>query len=311
MKFLENIPLASKTWFRTGGNAKFYCEPENENDFVAAISFAKEKHLEIFVLGSGANILISDAGFKGLVMKPMNTNLVINETESILAGAGVEMDELINYCLNHNLLGLEEFSGIPGTVGGSVYINLHYFEFYLSNFITSAKVINFDDLKIQEVGIDWFEYGYDRSKLMDKKHFLIECEFKVKPSSDLEAAFAKGRKVEIIRHRNNKYPTQRTCGSFFANFDPKDITLEINGRKMIFTAYYLDQLGIKGTLKSGKAFVSSKHANMIETMEGATSQDVINLAREMQRLVKEKYGILPQPECQLVGFDEYPLFQVN
>jgi len=136
---------------------------------------------------------------------------------------------------------------------------------------------------------------------------LFDAVFKLKKVDDLKTAFAKGRSVEIIRHRENKYPVKRTCGSFFQNFSPEEINFEINGEKQIHIAYYLDKLGIKGELSVGGAVVSSKHANMIVNNGSATSGDIVTLAKEMQNLVKENYGIVPKPECQLIGFDKNPL----
>src|SRR5690606_7761801 len=98
-----------------------------------------------------------------------------------------------------------------------------------------------------------------------------------------------------------------TCGSFFRNFLPHEVTLEIHDKKIIFVAYYLDKIGIKGSLQKGGALVSRQHANMIVNTGNATSSDVIAIALEMQKLVYEQFGIIPQPECQLVGFKEYPL----
>src|SRR5215472_6897260 len=119
-----NVPLANKNWFATGGPARFYCEPTTAEQFQQAIIYANTNQLDIFILGQGANILISDDGFDGLVIRPMLTTIatITKDTTTALvkADAGVTMPHLIDYCLENNLLGLEEFSGIPGTVGGSV-----------------------------------------------------------------------------------------------------------------------------------------------------------------------------------------------
>jgi len=93
-----------------------------------------------------------------------------------------------------------------------------------------------------------------------------------------------------------------TCGSFFRNFHENEVPFLINGKKMLFVAYYLDKLGIKGELAVGNAVVSHQHVNMLVTRTGATSADVINLAKTMQAMVKEKFGIVPHAECRLVGF---------
>ncbi len=300
----ENISLKNKNWFKTGGNSKYFCQPQTTQDFVKTIEFANKNNLDIFVLGNGANLLISDAGFNGLTINPKLLNLTVNKTNNniVTAGAGVEIQDLINVCLDNNLLGLEDFSNIPGSIGGAVYINIHFFEKFLSNYLISAEIINNRTGKIKTVEKDWFNFSYDKSKLQKKEHFLITASFKLTKSSDLETAYAKGRRDEIIRYRQRQYPTKNTCGSFFRNFYPEEVNLEINGKKMIFVAYYLDKLGIKGNLKVGGAQVSFQHANMIVTDETATSADIINLVKKIQEQMLSTYQITPIPECQLIGF---------
>lgn len=310
----HNIPLADKNWFKTGGCARFYAEPTTAQELQAAVVFAQQFNLPIFMLGEGANILISDHGFDGLVIKPalktISHRIINDDTAEVTAEAGVSMANLIDYCLAQNLLGLEEFSGIPGTVGGSVYINLHYFEFLLAQFLVTAQVLNRTTNAIEVVDNAWFNFGYDESKLHAEEYYLVNATFCVRGGSDLEIAFAKGRQKEIIRHRASRYPTKNTCGSFFRNFHDHEVTLESNGKKMIYVAYYLDKIGVKGQLSIGNAIVSYQHANMLVNKGNATSSDLIQVARRMQELVHEQYGIVPQPECRLVGFSEYPLHKI-
>ena len=309
-----NVPLADKNWFGTGGAARFYCEPTTTQQFQDAIIYASTHNLDIFILGQGANILISDEGFDGLVIRPSLTNITLMPTDNddimhIKADAGATMPHLIDYSLDNNLIGLEEFSGIPGTVGGSVYINLHYFEFLLAHFLVSAEVIHKKNGTLQTVDAEWFNFGYNDSQLHKKDYFLVNATFKLRNATDEQAAFAKGRKQEIIRHRAHRYPQVRTCGSFFRNFLAHEVTLEIDKKKIIFVAYYLDKIGVKGALRNGNAIVSHQHANMIVNLGDATSNDIITLAYEMQKLVLDKFNIVPQPECQLIGFKKYPLLQ--
>ena len=135
----------------------------------------------------------------------------------------------------------------------------------------------------------------------------MSATFKLKKISEKETAFALGRKKEIIRHRAARYPQKGTCGSFFRNFHEGEVTLESNDKKMIYVAYYLDKIGVKGALQVGYAIVSHQHANMIVNQGNATSKDIIEVARKMQMLVKDKFDIIPHPECRLIGFKKYPL----
>jgi len=312
IQILHNIPLADKNWFQTGGAAQHYAQPTNARQFAQALDYARMHDLDIFVLGQGANILISDDGFDGLVIRPNLNEISFTHKDDhtlVTAGAGVTIADLIVFCLNNNIVGLEEFAGIPGTVGGSIYINLHYFEFLLEQFLVSAHVIQKNSGIIHAVNPDWFNFGYNQSTLMQCNHYLVSATFKLKKVSDIAAAYAKGRRVEIIRHREKRYPSTFTCGSFFRNFLEDEVTLMSNNKKMIHVAYYLDKIGVKGQLCVGGAIVSYQHANMLVNKGAATSTDIIMLARRMQELVQEHYDIIPQPECQLIGFKHYPLLR--
>lgn len=307
----ENVSLRDKNWFNTGGNARYYATPTTSNEFQYAVEFAQNNKLAICMLGQGANMLINDESFDGLIIQPsLNaiSHIVLNDHEILVqAQTNVSMDILIEYCLAHNILGLEEFSGIPGTVGGSVYINLHYFQFLLSQFLVSAQVLEKKSTQILDVDNAWFNFGYNYSTLHQAEHYLLNATFLLKNASNHEIAFAKGRRTEIIRHRISRYPNKNTCGSFFRNFYDHEVSLISNGKKVIFVAYYLDKIGVKGQLQHGDAIVSYQHANMIVNQGNATSSDIINVARNMQQLVREHFGITPQPECRLIGFKEYPL----
>lgn len=307
----QDVSLHDKNWFGTGGHARFFSTPTNIDQFVQVLDWAGQMQCPIHVLGQGANTLISDQGFDGLIIIPKLTQINITDLDDqyclVQAGSGVPVADLITYCLDNSMVGLEEFSGIPGTVGGSIYNNLHYFEFSFSDFLYDARVIKKSTGVVTAVDQTWLAMGYDHSKLHEKTDFVIDATFKLKKVSQLEAAYAKGRRAEIIRHRAKRYPTVRTCGCFFRNFHEHEICNPINCKKLVYVAYYLDSVGVKGNLRIGNACVSHQHANMIVTLDKATSADIIAVARTMQEKVIEKFGLLPQPECELVGFEQYPL----
>ncbi|MFH1831289.1 MAG: UDP-N-acetylmuramate dehydrogenase [bacterium] len=303
----QNVPLSDKNWFRVGGAARYFVEPKTEQEFGEILRYAHAHGLKTVLIGDGANSLVSDAGFDGLVIRPAIKDITFDGQDSVMCGAGVLVQDLIDTCLDRNLVGLEEFSGIPGSVGGSVFINIHYFSGFFGDFIVGARVIDKDTGISISVDKAWFDFGYDTSKLCDGQYYVTQATFKLKKTDDLGGAYAKGARDQIIRHRNSRYPTERTCGSFFRNFHDHEITHLVNGKKLPFTAYYLDKIGVKGSLCVGKACVSHKHANMIVTSPGATAQDVIDLARKMQELVYKEFGMIPQAECQFIGFDGYPL----
>lgn len=306
------VPLADKNWFRTGGPAAYFCEPACAQELQDAVKFAREHARPITLLGKGANTLISDEGIDGVVIRSQLTEITFRDGGDaiafVTAEAGVSLDDLITYCFANNMLGLEEFSGIPGTVGGAVYINLHYFEFLLSHFLTGATVLDLQSGQLLEVDTNWFAFGYNISTLHKGEHVLIDATFRVyKADNANDLFYAQGRRDEMIRHREKRYPSRNTCGSFFRNFHEDEVAHEVNGRKAIWVAYYLDKIGVKGELRVGDAMVSHQHANMIINCGSATTSDIIGVARTMQELVYQEFGITPQPECRLVGFKEYPL----
>lgn len=307
----EDVSLKDKVWFRTGGNARYFCEPLTVQEFQEAFQFAHTHNLQVFVLGHGANVLVSDEGFDGLIIHPKKGSLSMSEHSDdfalVTADAGVLMEEAIKFTLDNGLTGFEVFSSIPGSIGGSAFINLHYFDALMSHFLVHAQVIERETGKLLTVDNAWFEFGYNQSKLMERKHILINATFKLKKSTDVEVAFARGRSMEISRHRLSRYPHAYTCGSFFRNFHPDEVTLVKNGKKIIWVAYYLDKIGVKGALSVGGVQVSYQHANMLVSSDQATSTDIVNLARTMQEMVKAEFGIIPQPECIFVGFKEHPL----
>lgn len=306
MLIQQNVPLHDKNWFGTGGAAAYFAAPENAEQFQEAILFAGEQNLPITLIGEGANCLISDAGISGLVIQPKLNKIVFHDDTLVTAQAGVSLEALIKACLEHGLTGLEEFSGIPGTVGGSVYINIHYFEFLLSHFLLRARVMEKTTGDILQVDNAWFAFGYNKSKLQYAPYYLLDATFALKKSDSLSVAYAQGRSAEIIRHRKARYPNAGTCGSFFRNFLPHELTSP-EKQPVIYVAYYLDKLGFKGHLRMGGASVSHQHANMIVNTGSATSSDIILLARTMQEAVKEHFGLTPKPECRLLGFESYPL----
>ncbi len=308
---IPSVSLADKNWFKTGGSASYFAEPRNPAEFQLALNEALAHDLPVSLIGEGANMLVNDSGVNGLVIRPQLKNIssakLDKENSLVTAGAGVSFGELIKWCLDNNLIGLEEFSGIPGSVGGAVFINIHYFEFLLGQFLTGAQVIEKATGKLIAVDMSWFQFGYNTSRLHEGKHYLLTATFKLKNVSTELAHHARGRSEEMIRHRAKRYPTSHTCGSFFRNFTAQEVAH--TSKKLIFVAYYLDKIGIKGELTIGGAQVSHQHANMIVNRGTATTSDIITLARTMQQLVYDEFGMLPQPECRLIGFQEYPLLK--
>ena len=302
MRIERNVKLSPFTHFKIGGKAKFFCEPKTSKDFKKAFQFAKNENLPTFVMGQGANILVSDKGFQGLVVRPKNNQTTIKKN-IVTAEAGATMEAVIKKSLKTNLIGLEDFSGIPSSIGGALYINLHYFDALIEDFLDSALVFNQKTLKTKVVKKPWFKFSYDDSKLKTDKNFiLLEANFKLKEVSNDKKHEAIGKSKEIIRTRNRRYPNEPSVGSIFQNLSEKDQKKhELPTRSV---AYLIDSCGLKG-VKEGDAQVSPKHANMIVNTGKAKSKDVLKLADLIRKKVKRKFGVDLLFEAELVGNNEH------
>jgi len=308
----RNVNLADKNWFGTGGKAEFFAEPVTVEQMIFCLQWARDNNQTITCIGLGANILIADTGISGLVIRPafrLITAVDDNNTDVLVSvGSGYSMHNLIDWCFENNIIGLHEFSGIPSSVGGAIYINLHFFQFLIEQFVVSAIIIDKDGT-ILTVDRTWFLFKYNYSRLHEKEYYLVEVTFRLLKVDSKTVAYHKGRADEIKRYRAHRYPTKNTCGSFFRNFLPDEVSLEINGKKAIWAAYYLDQVGVKGAVKYGGAIVSFQHANMIvaDPVLNPTSADIIACARECQKRVFDEYCLILVPECEFFGFSDYPL----
>ncbi|MBL4587828.1 UDP-N-acetylmuramate dehydrogenase [Candidatus Babeliales bacterium] len=304
----KQVPLDNKNWFRTGGKAEYFIEAKSIVDIKSAIRWANNNTIPITIIGHGANILISDDGIQGLVVI-VDLQSINHQNNILTVDAGVSVDQTINYALNHNLGGLEFFTSIPGSIGGATCMNIHYFDALLSDYIQTIQMIDLDSTEIIEVDRSWSNFGYNQSKFLSKKYLIISVTLKLNILTDIKTAYAQGRSDEIRRQRSRRYPPARTCGSFFQNFSTDEYKHANGSTKIPHVAYYLESVGVKGQLSSGKASVFSLHANMLTTEEGATSNDICTLARMMQEKVDKKFGLWPKPECQILGFKQSPFIK--
>ena len=299
MQIRKNVLLKNYSGYKIGGPADFFCEPKSKKELLTAIDFSIKKNIPIYVLGGGFNVLISDDGFRGLIIKPKINSLTIKKNE-VIAGAGVELSRVIKFSLKNGLVGLEEFSGIPGVVGGALYMNIHYYKALLNNFVEWIECVDneLNSYLIKAKNKDW---QYEFSQIQKNKFIVVRACFKLKKVDYKEKWKTIGKSEEIIRTRFYKYPKESSAGSVFQNIDIK----KFYGAPAISAAHYIDRLGMKGT-KVGGAEISGRHANMIVNKGGATAKDVIKLASLVKKRVKNKFGIELKPEIQFIGFKKNP-----
>lgn len=306
-KIQRNVILAPFTTFKIGGHANYFLEAHTEDELIQALDWTKKNNIPYFILGGGSNILISDKGFDGLIIRlSMNNYIISNST--IDADAGVFLSTLVSVSLKNSLTGLEWAAGIPGTIGGAVRGNAGAHGHSISEFVKTVRAIRDEvmvDLKKKNV-----QFSYRNSVFkQDKNNDII---------LKVTLGFKKGNKKEIekliaknIDYRNKTQPFQSTCGCIFKNinFSLIDKTCltkfpEMNKFKsygQIPSGWLIDQCNLKG-IKKGSVSISNIHANFIENSGSATARDVCELINLAKSKVKKTFGIDLEEEIIYVGF---------
>lgn len=287
----KDVVLAPYMTYKIGGRADYFYTANTINDLVDIINKAEQEKIPFFVLGSGANILVGDKGYRGLVIHNKASNFKF-ENNLLISESGAIMSDLIEASAEKGLSGLEHFSGIPSTVGGAIHQNLHFLSPDRANTIFIESVVKkgvvLEDFKEKSVGKDHFKFGYDNSILHNKKIFLLEITFEL-CNKDVELI-----KVQILANlnwRNEKQPQLSefpSCGSVF-----KKTEGEGAGR-------LIEKVGLKGK-QIGGARVSEKHANYIVNTGNATAQNVRELILLIQEEVFKQTGYKLEPEIEFIG----------
>lgn len=306
----ENIVLAPYTTYKIGGPARYFFVAESEDDIVKAVLAAKGADIPFFILGGGSNLLVSDEGFDGLVLKIHNSKFLIHD--SILeADAGVSMDLLVSETTKRGLQGLEWAGGLPGTLGGAVRGNAGAFKGEIKDNIQEVKALDaYGTIKI--FSKDECNFAY-RSSIFKKKNLIVLSAKIHLVSQDKEKVTAEAQ--DHIRYRNERHPLEYpNAGSVFKNCDlnifPKsewskfEHVIKVDPFPVVPTAYLLSEAKLKG-VSHGGAMVSEKHPNFIVNKDRASSSDIIRLMDIVQDRIREKFHIDLEKEIQLIGFYEH------
>jgi len=276
-KYQKNQKLSTYSSFRLGGLADWFCQAKNEKDLMEAISFCQKKKIPFFILGGGSNILFSDKGFRGMVIKMENREIEI-EKEKVMAGAGVSLKKLLQLTAENSLTGLEFLAGIYGTVGGAIVGNAGAWQENIGDKVERVRIFNKDD-QFNWLNQEECQFVYRQSRFKKSKEIILKAEFKLKKGKEEEIK----RKINENLAKREKQPQEPSAGSIFINPKPKSAGLLI------------EACGLKGK-RIGGAQISEKHANFIVNLGGAKASDVLELIALAQKKVKEKFKITLQPE---------------
>jgi len=285
-------PLAQLTSFRTGGDAKYFLGVQTVEEVVRAILAARRLSLQYFVIGGGTNLLVSDEGYDGLVIRVEVTGKSLVSPTEIECGAGESLIELVDYAAENSLAGMEFAAGIWGTVGGAIAGNAGAYGGEIGSVINSLVLVD-ESGEIKTVGPEYCRFAYRHSRLRETGEVVISARFKLR----LDAQKQIRRRVQdILTSREDKHPTQGlSAGCFFRNIpDPEEPHGKLAAGRM------LDEVGAK-QLRVGGAHVYEKHANIIVNDGNATSKDIRQLADIMKKKVLERFGVELHEEVRLLG----------
>jgi UDP-N-acetylenolpyruvoylglucosamine reductase len=284
-----DYPLARLTTIRTGGPADFFARPDSSERLSELLAWAVEGAIEVGVVGSGSNLLVADAGFRGLVVK-LDGSLAAIEQEGrrLLCGGGARLPQAAARAARAGLSGLEFGVNIPGTVGGAVKMNANAYGGDLARVLDWVEVTTPDGTERRRP--EALGFRYRRSNLVSGE-IVARAAFALSPA---EPDSVKATLAEMRASRKAAQPSGiKTFGSTFKN--PEDSRAE--GRS---AGVLLDEAGCRGLAVGGARF-SEKHANFVENMGDATTADVVALMAEGRRRVRERFGVELEPEVQFLG----------
>lgn len=300
-----NKSLKELTTFKVGGSAKYYLEVSDINELKDCVKYCCDNSIEFLVLGWGSNVLISDNGFDGLIIKIKSQEIEL-ENDTFTVSAGVLLNNFLQFSLDNGCVGAEFLAGIPGTIGGAIYGNAGIPNKSISDILQSVLCATKDG-EIIEIQKQNCKFDYRNSIFKQNKYIIFSAKIILK-KGDTENS--KQIIKKFIEDRNSKQPLNYpSAGSFFKNIKLTDeiknnlVSLDISifeKSGTIPAGFLIERTGLKG-LKVGGASVSEKHANFLINFEHATASDIYNLSKKVQELVFEKYKIKLETEVQFIG----------
>jgi UDP-N-acetylmuramate dehydrogenase len=293
----RDVPLAPHTTFRIGGTADWYLAADSADALAAALRFARRHDLPFFLLGTGANVIVGDHGVRGLVIHNRARHTRIDpDTHRLWAESGALVyPDLIETAVAAGLSGLEHYVGIPSTVGGALWQNLHFLSppperertMFIEEVVHSADVLTEDGAR-KTVGVDYFDFGYDYSILHDRDDVVLAATFQLAPGDEARMREIMDANLQWRAERHPPLDTEPSVGSIFK---------KIEG---IGAGRLIDECGLKGT-RIGGAMVTHRHANIFVNADNASAADVCALIEHVRTTVEEQTGYRLETEIDFVG----------
>ena len=308
---LKNEPLAAYTTLKIGGPADYFYDAKTVDDFVSAILLGRKRKLPVFVLGGGTNILIADRGIRGLVIKNSTHAITIrgakgkhiggksDELVFVAADSGVVMNHLIRFTIDAGLAGLEMQLGLPGTVGGAVYMNSKWTHpvGYVGDVVYQAEILTPDNER-KHVPRSYFQFAYDSSYIQKTNDIVLSVVFALR--SDAKEHLWEVADKSIAYRRQTQPQGVKSPGCTFRNISQAEALSVPTPNYTTSAGFLIDHAGCKG-VRVGDAEISSVHANFIVNRGQATAADVVQLIEMVRTNVQKKFGVRLEEEIVKVG----------
>ncbi len=284
----KNISLKDKNTYKIGGKADFYCEPASIDDILEIVQWADSRRIPLLIIGNGSNLLISDTGWPGVVVNlSENYNKFEWSNNQVTAESGLMLNKLVNQVIDLGFCGMEELTGIPGTIGGGVIMNAGAFSMTLQDTIDTVTYYDLEEKKICSRKKNELEFGYRTSFLKRKPSIVLTTSFNFEKKCTKDILISK--RAEIQTKRRDKQPLDYpNCGSVFKRPEKN------------YAGTLIESCGLKG-MRIGDAEVSEKHANFIINRGNATAEDVRALIGLIQKTVLDRTGVMLEPEVIFAG----------
>ncbi len=260
-------PLAPLTTFKVGGPADIFLEPRSSDEIVDALRIAAAHHVPVTMLGGGSNVLIADAGVRGVVLRPRGGHIEREGDRHVRADAAVTINGLVRWLISHGLAGLEAWAGTPGTVGGGIYGNAHWGGRLLSEFVASVRLAS-PGGDVRDVGAGDMEFGYDKSRLQRTNEVLLSARSPCRPAIRTRCANRRARRWRTASGRS-RWRLRAPAASFRTRTRARRCRPECPAS----AGALIDRAGLKG-VRLGGAMVSPTHANFIVNAGTATAAEI-------------------------------------
>ncbi|MBQ5743141.1 MAG: UDP-N-acetylmuramate dehydrogenase, partial [Clostridia bacterium] len=272
------------TTFRIGGNADYAVYPANSEQMSELIRFFNKNNVRYFVLGRGSDLLASDHGYRGVLVMTRQMNQLVRVEHRIIAGAGCSMASVSNFAQKEGLAGLEFLHGIPGSIGGGVFMNAGAYGSEMASFITAVEWVD-EQGDLHRFNREEMDFSYRHSYFSDHPGVICSAEFLCEPGDPLQI---RETTAELDRRRREKQPLEYpSAGSAFKRPEGH------------FAGKLIEDAGLKG-FSVGGAQISEKHAGFIVNKGGATAQDVKDLIQHVVKTVQEQFGVSLEPEIRFL-----------